>query len=205
MDFPIELVWIIPILIAFILGLCPKPVLSYSLIAILTIIGLTYFISGYQEEKQGMLLMAILMALPYIAGITILASIIGSKIKKFKNKKCCKISILISAIFILGVGTHTFIKINNIRKDKYLVEQAIKTVQINPLVVKEAGENPKITLFGQEFNDRNEINSVEIRIKGNKILYALLDVNKEKEIQLKCITPLAPMKRVKNWNNTCLK
>jgi hypothetical protein len=64
MVFPIELIWIIPILGAFILGLCPKPVWSYSLIAILIIIFLTYFVSCYNEGKQGILIVAILMALP---------------------------------------------------------------------------------------------------------------------------------------------
>jgi len=207
MDFPTGIIWTIPILTAFLIGLCPKPTKTLSVIALTTLIVVGYFVSCYHTEKQSVLLIALLMALPYVIGLIILATMLGARIRKLENKKFCKFSVLLVSAIIICLTSYSIIEIFKIRKEKYLIEHVIKIAKTEPRVLKEVGENPKAVLFNQNFNSEDDLNSIEIRVTGKKVLYVIIDVNKKTDtanfISLKCITPLAPSKRKQNYS--CLE
>ncbi len=207
MDFPTGVIWTIPILTAFLIGLCPKPTKTFSVVVLTTIIGIGYFVSCYGSEKQSVLLIALLMALPYIIGLTVLATMLGTRIRKLGNKHICRISALLVSILILCLTSYSIIEIFKIRKEKYLTEHVIKIAKTDSKVLKEVGDNPKAVLFNQNFNSNSELDSLEVRVTGKKVLYVMIDIDKNTNtanfINIKCITELPPNKRKKS--NNCIE
>jgi hypothetical protein len=198
MVFPIEIMWAIPVLIAFLLGLLPKCKWTFTFTGLLTIAGLSYFICRYSSHKQGVLLMAVIMGISIIVGPIIVAALVGMRVKLLPNKNRFKVASIICLLFIVTVGSYSFYRINKIRKDKDIINQAIILVKTDPIVLKEVGNNSKALLFKQEYAEE-KLSMLEIRVKGEKTLYAIIDVHKKDKlnpISLRCLTKTPPQKRL---------